>query len=131
MVELLEKEFEKYPGQTLRACLSLAKQWRTNKIHANLRGDLLVSDPHITVIVDGYGNCIEIEDGLVAIGSGSLYASSAAKAMLDNDLLCAEEIAQKAMKIAADLCIYTNHNTQTKVLIADGGEPKIRIQKKE
>lgn len=74
LMELLEKEFEKYPGQTLRACLSLAKQWRTNKIHAQLSADLVVSDPYITVLVDGSGNCIEIEDGVIAIGSGGLYA---------------------------------------------------------
>ena len=74
LYELLEKEFEQYPGQTLRACLSLAKQWRTNKIHQSLSADLIVSDPDITVLVDGSGNCIEIEDGVIAIGSGGLYA---------------------------------------------------------
>jgi ATP-dependent HslUV protease subunit HslV len=74
LIELLEKEFEKYPSQTLRACLSLAKMWRTNKIHQNLSADLIVSDPEITVLVDGSGNCIEIEEGVVAIGSGGLYA---------------------------------------------------------
>lgn len=110
LLELLEKEFEKYPGQTLRACLSLAKQWRTNKIHQSLEADIVVSDPEITVLVDGSGNCIEIENGLVAIGSGGLYAQSAAVALLDNELLTAEEIALKAMNIAGDLCIYTNHN---------------------
>lgn len=65
---------EKYPGQTLRSCLSLAKQWRTSKLRSQLEADLIVSDPNITVLVDGAGNCIEIEDGLVAIGSGGLYA---------------------------------------------------------
>ena len=74
LIELLEKEFEKYPGQTLRACLSLAKQWRTNKMHAQLQADLIISDPDITVLLDGSGNCIEIEEGVVAIGSGGLYA---------------------------------------------------------
>ena len=70
----------------------------------------------MTVLLDGSGNCIEIEDGVVAIGSGSLYATSAARGMLDNDNLNAEEIAHRSMKIAADLCIYTNHNTTTEVL---------------
>ena len=116
LMELLEKEFEKHPGQTLRACLSLAKQWRTNKIHAQLSADLLVSDPDITVLVDGSGNCIEIEDGVVAIGSGGLYAQSSAKALLDVENLTAQEIATKSMKIAADLCVYTNHNTIIEVL---------------
>ncbi len=103
----------------MRACLSLAKQWRTNKIHQQLSADLIVSDPDITVLVDGSGNCIEIEDGLVAIGSGGLYAQSAAAAMLDNDLLTAEEIAKKAMHIAGDLCVYTNHNTIMETLKRD------------
>lgn len=119
LMELLEKEFEKYPGQTLRSCLSLAKQWRTNKIHAQLSADLLVSDPDITVLVDGSGNCIEIEDGLVAIGSGGLYAQSAACAMLGDEMMSADEIAMKAMSIAGDLCVYTNHTTVMEVLYKD------------
>ena len=116
LIELLEKEFEQYPGQTLRACLSLAKQWRTNKIHQNLQADLIVSDPHITVLVDGSGNCIEIEEGVVAIGSGGLYAHSAATALLDIENMSAEQIAAKSMKIAADLCVYTNHNTMIELI---------------
>lgn len=70
-------------------------------------------------MVDGSGNCIEIEEGVIAIGSGGLYAQSAAKAMIDNDVLNAEQIADRAMKIAADLCIYTNHNTVKEVLFFD------------
>jgi len=77
---------------------------------------MLVSDPDITVLVDGSGNCIEIEDGLVAIGSGGLYAQSAASAMLDNEMLCAEEIAKRAMNIAGNLCVYTNHTTVLEIL---------------
>lgn len=120
LMELLEKEFEKYPGQTLRACLALAKQWRTTKIHSQLSADLIVSDPEITVLVDGSGNCIEIEDGLVAIGSGGLYAQSAAKALLGVHGLQASEIADQAMRIAADLCVYSNHNTIKEVLVRPG-----------
>jgi ATP-dependent HslUV protease, peptidase subunit HslV len=88
-------------------------------MHAQLSADLLVSDPEITVLVDGSGNCIEIEDGLVAIGSGGLYAQSAAKALLDSDMLTAEEIANKAMYIAGELCLYTNHNTVMETLFRD------------
>ena len=73
LIEHLEKEFQKFPGQTLRACLNLAMNWRTGKL-AKLQADLIVSDPEITVLLDGSGNCIEIEDGVVAIGSGGLYA---------------------------------------------------------
>ena len=94
LIELLEKEFEKYPDQTLRACLNLAKQWRTDKVHQRLQSDILVSDQEMTILVDGTGNCIEIEEGVVAIGSGGLYAQSAAKALLEIDGLSAEDIAR-------------------------------------
>ena len=76
-----------------------------------------MSDPTITVLVDGSGNCIEIEDGLCAIGSGGLYAQSAAKALISVHGLTASEIADKAMQIAADLCVYSNHNTIKEVLV--------------
>jgi ATP-dependent HslUV protease subunit HslV len=71
---------------------------------------LLVSDPEITILLDGSGNCIEIEEGVVAIGSGGLYAQSAAKALLDIEDLTAMEIALKSMRIASELCVYTNNN---------------------
>lgn len=70
----------------------------------------------MTILLDGSGNCIEIEEGCVAIGSGGLYALSAARGMLDNEKLTAEEIALRSMKIAGDLCLYTNHNTTKEVL---------------
>ena len=82
LMELLEKEIERYPGQTLRACLSLARQWRTTKMYARLSASLLVSDNDMTVQLDGAGNCIEVEDGVAAIGSGGLYALSAARALM-------------------------------------------------
>ena len=75
-----------------------------------------MSDPNITIKMDGSGNCIEIEDGVVAIGSGGLYARSAAMGMIDNDRFSAEEICHRAMRIAGDLCIYTNHETTFKVM---------------
>lgn len=71
---------------------------------------MLVSDPEITILLDGSGNCIEIEEGVVAIGSGGLYAQSAAKALLDIEDLTAMEIALKSMRIASELCVYTNNN---------------------
>mmetsp|Transcript_23345 Transcript_23345/g.31257 ORF Transcript_23345/g.31257 Transcript_23345/m.31257 type:complete len:81 (-) Transcript_23345:742-984(-) len=76
----------------------------------------------MTILLDGSGNCIEIEDGVVAIGSGSLYATAAARGMIDNQKLTAEEIARRSMKIAADLCIYTNHNVRCEVLEAKQSE---------
>ncbi len=77
---------------------------------------MLVSDKEITVLVDGSGNCIEIEKGVVAIGSGGLYAQAAAQALLDVEGMSAEQIARKAMNIAADLCVYTNHDHMVEVL---------------
>ena len=77
---------------------------------------MLVSDKEITVLVDGSGNCIEIEKGVVAIGSGGLYAQAAAQAVLDVEGMSAEQIARKAMNIAADLCVYTNHDHMVEVL---------------
>ena len=77
---------------------------------------MIVSDPYITVLLDGNGNCIEIEEGVVAIGSGGLYAHSAATALIDIDNMCAEKIAHKSMKIAADLCVYTNHTHKIEVI---------------
>ena len=79
----------------------------------------------MTILLDGSGNCIEIEDGVVAIGSGGLYATSAARGMIDNEKLSAEEIAKRSMKIAADLCIYTNHNTICEVLDAEIDQSKV------
>ncbi len=108
MLELVEREFEKLPGQTLRVCVSIAKLWRTSKMHRNLLCDMIVSDPQLTIMLNGQGDAIEIEDGVIAIGSGGLYAAAAAKALLDVPGMTARQVAQKAMNIAADLCIYTN-----------------------
>ena len=85
-------------------------------MHSTLSADIVVSDPDITVLVDGSGNCIEIEDGVIAIGSGGLYAQSAARGMLDNDELTAEDIAHRSMRIAGELCVYTNHHTHIETL---------------
>ena len=85
-------------------------------MYARMSASILVSDLDVTVQLDGAGNCIEIEDGVAAIGSGGLYALSAARGMLDNENLCAKEIARRSMKIAGDLCVYTNHTTTVEVL---------------
>ena len=85
-------------------------------MYARMSASILVSDKDITVQLDGGGNCIEIEDGVTAIGSGGLYPLSAARAMIDDDDLSAQEIAKRAMKIAGDLCLFTNHTTTTEVL---------------
>ena len=78
-------------------------------MYARMSASLLVCDKEMTVQLDGAGNCIEIEDGVAAIGSGGLYALSAARGMLDDERLSARDIAERSMSIAADLCVYTNH----------------------
>jgi ATP-dependent HslUV protease subunit HslV len=110
LLENLETEVEAYPTDVLRACLNLAKTWRTNRAFKNLQASIIVCDPNIMLNLDGEGNVIEIKDGVLGIGSGGIYAQSAAKALYDIDNLSTEDVALKAMKIAADLCIYTNSN---------------------
>lgn len=110
LVDRLENQIEKYPNQTLRACVNVAKAWRTEKYLKHLEASLIVVDKEHIIELDGSGNVIEIHGGVLGIGSGGLFALSAAKALLHHTEMDAEEIAEKAMKIAADLCIYTNHN---------------------
>lgn len=110
LIENLEAEIEAYPNDVLRACLNLAKTWRTNRSFRSLHASLIVCDPKIMLDIDGHGNVIEIKDGVIGIGSGGIYAQSAARALYDVDHLSTEDVALKAMKIAADLCIYTNSN---------------------
>jgi ATP-dependent HslUV protease, peptidase subunit HslV len=110
LVERLETQIEKHPSQTLRACVNVAKAWRTDKYLRHLNASLVVMDKENIIELDGTGNVIEIKGGIIGIGSGGLFAVSAAKALMDHTQMDAEEISQKAMKIAADLCIYTNHN---------------------
>ena len=110
LLELLEKEYEKYPRETVRVCMSLARQWRTNKMTRNFNCEMIVSDPLVTVLLNGQGDAVEMEGGVVAIGSGGLYAQSAAKALIDIPGLSAKDVAHKAMSIAAELCIFTNQN---------------------
>jgi ATP-dependent HslUV protease subunit HslV len=110
LVERLENQIEKLPNQTLRACVNVAKAWRTEKYLKHLEASIIVVDKDHLIELDGSGNVIEITDGIVGIGSGGLYAVSAARALLQHTELSAEQIAENAMKIAADICIYTNHN---------------------
>jgi ATP-dependent HslUV protease subunit HslV len=110
LLENLESEIEAYPSDVLRACLNLAKTWRTNRSFKHLHASLIVCDPKIMLNLDGDGNVIEIKDGVLGIGSGGIYAQSAARALYDVEGLSTEEVGLRAMKIAADLCIYTNSN---------------------
>lgn len=110
LIENLEAEIETYPTDVLRACVNLAKTWRTNRSFKNLHAQLIVCDSKVMLNLDGDGNVIEIKHGVIGIGSGGIYAQSAAKALYEIENLSTEDVALKSMKIAADLCIYTNSN---------------------
>jgi ATP-dependent HslUV protease subunit HslV len=109
LFERLESKLEQHPGNLARACVELAKDWRTDRYLRRLEAMMAVSDAKSSLILSGTGDVVEPEDGLIGIGSGGPYALAAARALMDFDLN-AEEIARRAMKIAADICIYTNEN---------------------
>jgi ATP-dependent HslUV protease subunit HslV len=105
-----EAKLEQYHGQLQRAAVELGKEWRTDKFLRNLEAMLIVADASTSLLISGGGDVIEPDDGVLSIGSGGPYALSAARALLLHTNLSAREIAQEAMKIAADVCIYTNNN---------------------
>jgi ATP-dependent HslUV protease subunit HslV len=107
--ERLEAKIEQHPGNLARACVELAKDWRTDRYLRRLEAMMAVADASTSLILSGTGDVVEPEDSLIGIGSGGPYALAAARALLPLDLP-AEEIAQRAMKIAADICVYTNQN---------------------
>ncbi|EXL06624.1 ATP-dependent protease subunit HslV [Aquamicrobium defluvii] len=109
LMERLEAKLEQYPDQLTRACVELAKDWRTDRYLRRLEAMMLVADKSVSLALTGTGDVLEPEHGVMAIGSGGNYALSAARALMDTDK-DAEEIARKAMAIAADICVYTNHN---------------------
>ena len=109
LYERLEAKLEKHPGQLTRACVELAKDWRTDRYLRRLEAMMIVADKESTLILTGNGDVLEPEDGLAAIGSGGNYALSAARGLMTTDL-GAEDIARRAMAIAADICVYTNGN---------------------
>ena len=110
LFERLEAKLEKHAGNLTRAAVELAKDWRTDKYLRRLEAMMAVADKSVSLIVSGTGDVVEPEDGLIGIGSGGVYALAAARALMDQEKLGAEEIAEKAMKIASDICIYTNSN---------------------
>ncbi|WP_168464098.1 ATP-dependent protease subunit HslV [Wolbachia endosymbiont of Ctenocephalides felis wCfeT] len=110
LFERLEAKLDKHPGQLMRACVELAKDWRMDKYLRKLEAMMIVADRSISLVITGTGDVLEPEDGIAAIGSGGNFALSAAKALIDVEGISIEEIAEKSMKIAADICVYTNHN---------------------
>lgn len=117
LLERLEKKLEQYPGQLMRACVELAKDWRTDKYLRNLEAMMLVADKEISLCVTGNGDVLEPEQGIMAIGSGGNYALAAARALEDTKM-SAEEIAQRALTIASEICVYTNGNTVVETIDA-------------
>ncbi len=110
LFELFEAKLEKHQGHLIRSAVELAKDWRTDKILRRLEALLVIADRKASFIISGNGDVIEPEEGIMAIGSGADYARSAAKALIDNTKLSARDIVEKSLKIAADICIYTNSN---------------------
>jgi ATP-dependent HslUV protease subunit HslV len=110
LFERLEAKLEQHPGQLTRACVELAKDWRTDRYLRRLEAMMAVADRDVSLVLTGTGDVLEPEDGLIGIGSGGPFALAAARGLFDQDGLEAEEIARRAMKIAADICIYTNEN---------------------
>ena len=104
LLERLETKLEQYPDQLMRACVELAKDWRTDRYLRKLEAMMLVADKNVTLALTGLGDVLEPEDGIMAIGSGGNFALSAARALIDTDM-DAETIARKAMKIASDLSL--------------------------
>jgi ATP-dependent HslUV protease subunit HslV len=110
LFEKFEGKLESYGGNLTRAAVELAKDWRTDKVLRRLEALLIIADKEHTFIISGTGDVIEPEDGIAAIGSGGPYAQAAAKALSENTSLSAVDIVKISMKIASDICIYTNEN---------------------
>lgn len=110
LFERLEAKLEKHPGQLMRACVELAKDWRTDRYLRRLEAMMIVADDKVTLVLTGNGDVLEPEGGVVAIGSGGNYALAAGRALAEVTRDDAEDIARKAMAIAADICVFTNNN---------------------
>lgn len=110
LFERLESKLEQYPNQLMRSCVELAKDWRTDKYLRRLEAMMIVVDKNISLVLTGNGDVLEPEDGVTAIGSGGNYALAAARALIAIDGIESEEIIKRSMKIASDLCVYTNNN---------------------
>ncbi|NQZ14113.1 MAG: ATP-dependent protease subunit HslV [Alphaproteobacteria bacterium] len=110
LFERLEAKLEAHPGQLTRACVELAKDWRTDKYLRRLEALMAVCDKETSLILSGTGDVVEPEDGIIGIGSGGNYALAAARALMDRDDMDAESIARIGLDIAAEICVYTNDN---------------------
>lgn len=118
LFERFEAKLEKHQGNLTRAAVEMAKDWRTDRVLRKLEALLLVADTTVTLMISGNGDVIEPENNLIAIGSGGSFAQAAAIALYDNSELPARSIVEKSLSIAADICIYTNHNLTIETLEA-------------
>ncbi len=116
LFERFESKLDKHQGNLLRSAVELAKDWRTDRMLRRLEAMLAVADKEHSLIITGMGDVLEPEHGIVAIGSGGPYAQSAARALLENTSLGPRDIVEKSLAVAADLCIYTNHQRSIEVL---------------
>ncbi|MEM7225117.1 MAG: ATP-dependent protease subunit HslV [Pseudomonadota bacterium] len=119
LFERLEAKLETYPGQLTRACVELAKDWRTDRYLRRLEAMMAVADVETSLVLTGTGDVLEPQDGLIGIGSGGAFALSAARALIDVDDHDAETIARKSMSIAAEICIYTNDSIIVESIAAE------------
>jgi ATP-dependent HslUV protease subunit HslV len=117
LFERLEAKLDQYPGQLTRACVELAKDWRTDRYLRRLEAMMIVADKDVSLVLTGTGDVLEPEDGVMAIGSGGNYALAAARALADSDK-DAETIVRRSLDIAADICVYTNRNLTIETLTA-------------
>ncbi len=116
LFERLEAKLEKHAGQLTRACVELAKDWRTDRYLRRLEAMMAVADKEVSLILSGTGDVLEPDDGIIGIGSGGAYALAAARALIDQPDLDADAIVRRSMAIAADICIYTNRNITIETL---------------
>ena len=116
LFERFEAKLEKHQGHLMRSAVELAKDWRTDRMLRRLEAMLVVADRENSLVITGQGDVLEPEHGIVAIGSGGPYAQAAARALTENTELPAREVVERALSIAADLCIYTNHQRVIEVL---------------
>jgi ATP-dependent HslUV protease subunit HslV len=116
LFERFEAKLEKHQGHLTRAAVELTKDWRTDRVLRKLEAMLAVADATTSLIITGNGDVLEPEDGVIAIGSGGPYAQAAAKALIDNTELTAEQIVRKSLAIAGEICIYTNMNHTVEAL---------------
>jgi ATP-dependent HslUV protease, peptidase subunit HslV len=117
LFERLEGKLEQHPGNLTRAAVEMAKDWRTDRYLRRLEAMMAVADVKVSLVLTGSGDVLEPDDGLIGIGSGGQFALAAARALADRDDLDAEAVARRAMRIAAEICIYTNENVQLEKLV--------------